>query len=276
MKKDNSTGHYVFSRMEFWLLILLLIFVATFVGYVSFVNAGNGSALTYVSFAGTLISILLALVAIGYTYGESVAERSKVDKVSSEISKLSYVNDSIENHAESLTLLSQELNNHFHIVKENANKTNEMHAFLTSKNQSYLSVSNRVENTKFSTDNINFITCSSDISRVVYLFVLYTLKSHFENHDEKADYFQYMLSLVKMILGDHSYSNRYEIAVGECMFALNIFGDFGLISESDKFKILDVPLFDRIYEIILSSDFDASKTVLLNYDKLMLLIKQGL
>lgn len=112
MKIDKQSGSYVFSKFEFWLLLFLLLFVALFVGYVSFVNAGSGSALTYVSFAATLISILLAVVAIGYTYGESVAERSKVDKISNEVSKLSDLSKRFEHQAEifdGISLISDQI-----------------------------------------------------------------------------------------------------------------------------------------------------------------------
>jgi len=103
-KKD---GKYVFTPMEFWLLIFLLLFVAIFVGYASFKNAGNGSALNYVSFAATLISIILALVAIGYTYGESVAERSKSDRLELEISKLTHVSDTLNHQSESIGRINE-------------------------------------------------------------------------------------------------------------------------------------------------------------------------
>lgn len=99
---NKKEGNYVFTPAEFWLLILLLVFVAIFIGYASFENAGNGSALNYVSFAATLISIILALVAIGYTYGESVAERSKVDKLSQDLSTLSEISDKLARQADVL------------------------------------------------------------------------------------------------------------------------------------------------------------------------------
>lgn len=88
------------------LVIILITIVQAFIWYVSFINAGNGSALNFVSFAGTLISIILAVLAIGYTYGESLNQKTKSDSLSIQIASLSEVTSNIKSHAEAISEVS--------------------------------------------------------------------------------------------------------------------------------------------------------------------------
>lgn len=64
-----------FSKREWVFSIVIVSLVQAFVWYSAFVNAGSGSALNFISFAGTLVSIILAVLAIGYTYGESISQK---------------------------------------------------------------------------------------------------------------------------------------------------------------------------------------------------------
>ncbi|WP_337219745.1 hypothetical protein [Vibrio parahaemolyticus] len=96
-----------FSKREWWFALILVSVVQGVIWYVSFVNAGNQSALGYVSFAGTLISIILAVLAIGYTYGESIGQKNQGDSISSQIGLLSDVVRNIKYESESLTQISQ-------------------------------------------------------------------------------------------------------------------------------------------------------------------------
>lgn len=115
--EDNN-----FTTREWIFVFIIASIVQGVVWYASFVNAGNASALTYVSFSGTLISIILAVLAIGYTYGESVAQKNKSDNVASQISSL---NDVIKNvkfetkHLEDISKISEELSSfHSHFKSE--------------------------------------------------------------------------------------------------------------------------------------------------------------
>lgn len=95
-----------FTTREWIFVFIIASLVQGAVWYISFVNAGNPSALTYVSFAGTLISIILAVLAIGYTYGESVSQKNKSDNVASQIESLNGVIKNIEIGSESLNKIS--------------------------------------------------------------------------------------------------------------------------------------------------------------------------
>lgn len=89
---ENKKG--IFSTREWVFITIILALVQAGIWYVSFIDAKSASALNYVSFAGTLISIILAVLAIGYTYGESVAEKSKKDNIEDQIAIL---NQAIKN-----------------------------------------------------------------------------------------------------------------------------------------------------------------------------------
>ena len=91
-----------------WISALIIIsIIQAFIWYVSFVNAKNGSALTYISFAGTLISIILAVLAIGYTYGESLGQKNKSDTISNQINTLNEVIRNVQAQTSSLDKISE-------------------------------------------------------------------------------------------------------------------------------------------------------------------------
>lgn len=95
-----------FSTREWFFVLILISMTQGFIWYISFVYSANGSALTYVSFAGTLISIILAVLAIGYTYGESLSQKNKSDNVSSQIAVLNEVIKNIHFESQSLEQIS--------------------------------------------------------------------------------------------------------------------------------------------------------------------------
>lgn len=91
-----------FTKREWVQLIITLTIVQAFFWYAVFENSQSVSALAYVSFAGTLVSIILAVLAIGYTYGESVSQKNKGDGLASQISTLGSLIESVELEAKSL------------------------------------------------------------------------------------------------------------------------------------------------------------------------------
>ena len=70
----------------------------------------SSSALNYVSFAGTLVSIILAILAIGYTYGESIRQSSQGDGVTDSIRNLVNVTTEIKDASKELSTLALEIN----------------------------------------------------------------------------------------------------------------------------------------------------------------------
>ena len=99
MKNNESKS---FTKREWIQLIITLTVIQAFFWYAVFENSQSASALGYVSFAGTLVSIILAVLAIGYTYGESVSQKNKGDGLASQINTLGALIENVELEAKSL------------------------------------------------------------------------------------------------------------------------------------------------------------------------------
>lgn len=86
-----------------WLmLIVILMTVEGFVFYVSFENSNSGSALGYVSFAGTITSIILAVLAIIYGFVQSGSQDRKSEAISEQMGMIKEVVDSLKKSGNSL------------------------------------------------------------------------------------------------------------------------------------------------------------------------------
>lgn len=95
------------TTREWIFIILFLSLLQGIIWYASFVNAGNSSALNYISFAGTLISIILAILAIGYTYGESISEKNKSNAIANQIDTLNGVLNNLVVQNSNLEIISK-------------------------------------------------------------------------------------------------------------------------------------------------------------------------
>ena len=91
-----------FTKREWIQLIIILTIFQAFFWYAVFENSQSESALGYVSFAGTLVSIILAVLAIGYTYGESISQKNKSEGLADQINTLGTLIESVEVEAKSL------------------------------------------------------------------------------------------------------------------------------------------------------------------------------
>jgi Na+/melibiose symporter-like transporter len=86
-----------------WALITIILMMSeAFIFYVSHIHSTNTSALGYITFAGTIVSIILAILAIGYTYGESVVNKSNSQNIQTYITELKEavhnIQDIVENN----------------------------------------------------------------------------------------------------------------------------------------------------------------------------------
>lgn len=97
-----------FSKRE-WLLVILLIMIVQFiVQCIAFLYAGSGSALNYISISGTIVSIVLALLAIIYSYFQSASQVNTSASLNTQIEKLISIVDKVK---ESKDDFSDELKN---------------------------------------------------------------------------------------------------------------------------------------------------------------------
>jgi hypothetical protein len=103
----NNISMKSLTTREWIFIILFLSLLQGIIWYASFVNAGNSSALNYISFAGTLISIILAVLAIGYTYGESISEKNKSNAIANQIDTLNGVLNNLVIQNSNLEIISK-------------------------------------------------------------------------------------------------------------------------------------------------------------------------
>ncbi|MCG6036920.1 hypothetical protein MER72_05930 [Acinetobacter baumannii] len=90
-----------------WIYIFIISFLLQFViYYFSFIYGSSGKALGYISFAGTLISIILAVIAIGYTYGESIKQKGSSDQLLLEIAGLREIKEKLAGQVDILENIS--------------------------------------------------------------------------------------------------------------------------------------------------------------------------
>lgn len=92
-----ATGEFLKKvQTKDWIYLFIISFFLQFIiYYFSYIYGGSVKALGYISFAGTLISIILAVIAIGYTYGESIKQKGSSDQLLLEIASLRDIKDKL-------------------------------------------------------------------------------------------------------------------------------------------------------------------------------------
>lgn len=90
------------SKREWILLIVILLLVQFMVHWLSLKYGTSASALGYVSFAGTVVSILLGLIAIIYAFVQSFTQANSVVEIREQINKLVAAGDDIVKSKEEL------------------------------------------------------------------------------------------------------------------------------------------------------------------------------
>ena len=111
-----------FSRREWWLLISILVLIQFVVQGLSYQYSGNTNALGYISFAGTLVSIILGLVAIIYSFVQSISHTSTVAEIKEQVERLILAGVDIAKSKDDLHLSALELSK---IADDLADKVNE-------------------------------------------------------------------------------------------------------------------------------------------------------
>ena len=91
---SEKTGSMI-EKKDFVYIFVISIILQFIIYFLSFIYGSSVTALGYVSFAGTLISIILAVIAIGYTYGESIKQKTSSDQLLVEIAGLREIKDKL-------------------------------------------------------------------------------------------------------------------------------------------------------------------------------------
>ncbi|PHA78091.1 hypothetical protein [Bacillus toyonensis] len=159
-------------------LIILLVFVAT--GRL----ADNTDVVDYVGFAGTIVSILLAVIAIIYSFYQSSTYESAISKLDNSANKIQEVTTKLSNVSEIESMMKEfkeEVIFFKESIEEVKNSVGRVDVEISSMKQSFesgfQSISNTGENTKivYQKDYLEkFVGNSSKIS----LFLLLLIRNH--------------------------------------------------------------------------------------------------
>lgn len=85
-----------FSKREWFFVIFIIMLVQFLVQFAAFLYADSESALGYISISGTIVSIILALLAIIYSYYQSTSQANSSSSLNSQIEKLIGIVDTIK------------------------------------------------------------------------------------------------------------------------------------------------------------------------------------
>lgn len=135
MEKDKA-----FSTRE-WLFVVVIIMGLQFILHtVSYLYSGSPNALGYVSFAGTIVSILLGLIAIIYSFVQSISHGGSVRDVKEQAAKLVEAGreivvskNTLSESAERLSAIADSLINR---INENTDATNKVASVVSKINGS--------------------------------------------------------------------------------------------------------------------------------------------
>lgn len=99
-----------FSTREWCLVIAILSLVQFFIHWVSYQFGGSPNALGYISFAGTLVSIMLGLIAIIYSFVQSISQNTSVIEIRDQVERLIIAGNEIAESGRIIHSASQEVN----------------------------------------------------------------------------------------------------------------------------------------------------------------------
>jgi hypothetical protein len=86
-----------------WLFLIFIVILVQFIIQASaWLYSGNSGASSYVSFAGTIVSIILAVLAIVYSFVQTVTQQNAVNIIGREVDRLSGVSKSISDNEEKI------------------------------------------------------------------------------------------------------------------------------------------------------------------------------
>ncbi|WP_242171042.1 MULTISPECIES: hypothetical protein [unclassified Pseudomonas] len=156
-----------FSTREWIFLILILLLIQFLIHWLSMKYGGSSSALGYVSFAGTVVSILLGLIAIIYSFVQSISQSSSAVEIREQIERLISAGEKITDSKNEIHKSAQELREiTTHLggqLNENTTATNKITDILSdvSKTSSVFSKpEDKTDETSYSLFNSNKIWSS--------------------------------------------------------------------------------------------------------------------
>lgn len=125
-----------------WIFIIILVALGQMLlHYIAFDFAGSGRALGYISIAGTIVSIVLGMIAIIYSFVQSVTHSNSVADIRGQVEKLVEVGNGISNLEEGLQKSAKKINKAtkglFDQINENTNATKRVADNMESISQAF-------------------------------------------------------------------------------------------------------------------------------------------
>ncbi len=229
-----------FSKREWVFSIIIISLVQAFVWYAAFVNAGNGSALNFISFAGTLVSIILAVLAIGYTYGESLAQKNHSDTVVNQITSLNKAIGNVEAQTENLSQIKD--------ISDNLSKFSiQMERKFEATHQQVESISCTMEQlagaSPHSPTQINFtieqenklVSALIDVRQpITEIAILSAILIDGQNRDSLHEGIHRYLELANYKFEDKGYESSSDVLIGAAYSSLCILEAIGLVTHKSN------------------------------------------
>lgn len=218
-----------------WVYLLMLSIILQFIIYfLAFVYNSSTNALGYVSFAGTLISIILAIIAIGYTYGESIRQKHNEDELIIQIRGLSEIKEKLGDQVDLLENIAS--------IKQSVDeKLEASHRWIT-ENISKYENKDKVDNGNFGTPSVSILeTNQKYLSSTNYVFDIYVI---------------YIYKTIE----------RYP-AEGFIKFTKNLYDQFKILENNDRSAYIRFEASMAVWSILKSLDLIENDTIKFNVSK---------
>lgn len=260
----------VTTTREWIMLIIILMIVEAFIAYAAFENSASPNALNFVSFTGTIISIILAMLAIGYTYGESISQKTGSSELARQIDSLSRITESIKIKTEPLEkieLISQQLvevkqNFSLGISDIKSSTTSIMSDVLKAIGPHQVNSNDKLQYSTGSEEesHMKFITNDYSYNRIPFLWLATRSGEKFKDYNAVADkFFRFSVQYVRAL----DEKNSTPLTENEISSAIQWAATFGSLLSimsildlyEDEFYIKNdiLEVSDGIYQAVVKS-----------------------
>lgn len=246
-----------FSTREWCFIIFIVIIIQFLVQWMSYQFSGSSNALGYISFAGTLVSIILGLVAIIYSFVQSISQTSTVVEIREQVEKLISAGVDIakskdELHASAMEL-SEVADNLATKVSENTSATKEVVGSVSKLSDAFISGNSSlssevpIHNSGKNDKKVNSVI---EASRVLVVFMVVAISEGCKRGFSAQEILDKILKPIsEKNLGDHEYLKG---ALSAVLFSLEAEGFVELPKEEafDAKLVEKGDFMERVQEVV--------------------------
>jgi hypothetical protein len=236
------------STREWILLIILLLLTQFLIHWLSLRYGGSTSALGYVSFAGTVVSILLGLIAIIYSFVQSVSQNSSAVEIREQTERLVAAGKKInhsKNEIHKTALELSEITTHLSgKISENTNATNKITDILTDISKT----SNTFSTPEDKTDETSYSLFKSNKiwSSIALIIIGEAIKNSWSVKDLKE---KMLIPLSEELEVSSDLTTGVTLGV---LFCLESEGFIDYLNDSSDSQIIDVGVFQSKVELLIN------------------------